>query len=128
MAVVVGRPIEGITLNGLEYLLDAEGFTKKFDSQDDAEAFLKAEGFETMDGFVFQDEKEMQTHDIKTDKSPEPKKLEPTDQNIIDTFIKVTERNPKIGDSAKAMLVADKCNTTKSYVYSVLNEWTAKEN
>jgi hypothetical protein len=38
--VVVARPINGITINGLEYLLDDDGKSIVFAGQREAEAFL----------------------------------------------------------------------------------------
>lgn len=45
MKIVVGRHIEGITLNQLEYLLDEEGELMTFVSEKKAKKFLKEEGF-----------------------------------------------------------------------------------
>lgn len=56
--VIVGRPIEGISLNGLEYVLDDDGFIRYFDSVEDAKAFLRENGVddETMeDCLVFRE-------------------------------------------------------------------------
>ncbi len=44
MAVIVGRHINGITLNGLEYLLDKHGEVKEFKSKGKAVRFLKSKG------------------------------------------------------------------------------------
>lgn len=44
--VIVGRPIEGISLNGLEYVLDDEGDIRYFDSIDNAKAFLRENGYD----------------------------------------------------------------------------------
>ncbi len=44
MIFVIGRPVEGIPLNGNEYVLDAEGYAKTFDSIEDAKSFLRANG------------------------------------------------------------------------------------
>ena len=43
--IIVGRPINGITLNPLEYLLDDDGKVKKFPSKKQAVSFLKEKGF-----------------------------------------------------------------------------------
>ena len=43
---IVGRPIEGISLNGLEYLLDDEGNLMEFDSPIEAKEFLRENGHE----------------------------------------------------------------------------------
>lgn len=45
MRYAIGRPIEGVTLNGNEYVLDGDGELMTFDSEDDALGFLKANGF-----------------------------------------------------------------------------------
>ena len=44
MRYAIGRPIEGITLNGNEYVLDGDGELMTFDSEEDALDFLKACG------------------------------------------------------------------------------------
>lgn len=43
--ILVGRHIEGITLNDLEYLMDASGELMEFDREDGAIKFLKDKGF-----------------------------------------------------------------------------------
>ena len=43
--VIVGRPINGITLNPLEYLLDAKNRMIAFDDEKQAKSFLKRMGF-----------------------------------------------------------------------------------
>lgn len=110
-----------------EYLVGENGLVATFADDAAAEAYCKEAEIDltTVD---IKDEKEMKTFDIATEKTPEKKKLDPSDQNIIDTFLSITEKHPNLGDAAKAMLVADKCGTSKSYVYAVLNEWTNKEN
>lgn len=45
MRYAIGRPIEGVTLNGNEYVLDGDGKLMTFDSEADALDFLKACGF-----------------------------------------------------------------------------------
>ena len=42
--IIVGRPINGIPLNDLEYLLDDNGEIMKFRSKEHAVAFLKKQG------------------------------------------------------------------------------------
>ena len=42
--IIVGRPIEGISLNGLEYLLDPEGDELLFNSIGDAKQMLSDNG------------------------------------------------------------------------------------
>lgn len=44
MRYAIGRPIEGVTLNGNEYVLDGDGELATFDSEEDALEFLKACG------------------------------------------------------------------------------------
>lgn len=44
MSFVVARPIEGITINGLEFLLDDEGEMLLFESKDEAKQFLTEHG------------------------------------------------------------------------------------
>lgn len=43
--VIVGRHINGITLNDLEWLLDENGAERIFSDQTEAEAFLLKNGF-----------------------------------------------------------------------------------
>lgn len=45
MRYAIGRPIEGVTLNGNEYVLDGDGELMTFDSEEDALDFLQACGF-----------------------------------------------------------------------------------
>lgn len=56
-AVIVGRPINGISINGLEYLMDDEGDYKIFDDIDTAKKFLMENGFdkEDMEELVFKE-------------------------------------------------------------------------
>jgi hypothetical protein len=42
--IIVGRHIEGITLNDLEYLLDENEQVIEFENQERAEVFLKSKG------------------------------------------------------------------------------------
>lgn len=53
--VIVGQHIHGISLNGLEYLLDDKGDVRYFDGIDDAKKFLFDHGFpeDDLDGIVF---------------------------------------------------------------------------
>ncbi len=45
---IVGRPVDGITLNGeLEFLLDDSGEIRVFDSPEQAKSFLIANGVDT---------------------------------------------------------------------------------
>ena len=55
--VVVGRPINGITINGLEYILDDNGDVMEFDSEEEAVKFLTDHGVssEEMEYLVFEE-------------------------------------------------------------------------
>ena len=56
--ILVGRPINGITLNGLEYLSDNEGEKMLFRSKEEAVKFLKEHGYSDCmieDGIVFEE-------------------------------------------------------------------------
>jgi hypothetical protein len=61
MAIVIGRPINGISINGLEYLLGEDGEYKPFESREEAKAFLNSMFEEPLtddqleDGFMFLD-------------------------------------------------------------------------
>lgn len=44
MAVLIGRPINGISINGLEYVLDENGEPIKFETDEQARQFLKEHG------------------------------------------------------------------------------------
>jgi hypothetical protein len=54
--VIVGRHINGITINPLEYLLDESGESMEFTSEGVAKAFLKDKGLtdDYIDGLIFQ--------------------------------------------------------------------------
>ena len=54
--IIVGRHIEGITINPLEYLLDENGEVKKFTNAGVAKRFLRGQGFadEDLCWFVFE--------------------------------------------------------------------------
>lgn len=47
--VIVGRPINGISLNGLEYILDDEDEIRYFDSIDEAKTLLREHGYDDED-------------------------------------------------------------------------------
>lgn len=47
--VIIGRPINDISLNGLEYILDDEGEIRYFDSIDEAKALLREHGYDDED-------------------------------------------------------------------------------
>ena len=49
--VIIGRPINGISINGNEYLLNDNGSLRTFESRDIAETFLMVNG-ETLDGIA----------------------------------------------------------------------------
>lgn len=54
---IIGRPIEGISLNGLEYLLGTDGHELLFDTVDEAKKLLSdngVEGDELEDCYVYQ--------------------------------------------------------------------------
>ena len=51
--LTVGRPINGISLNPLEYLLDANMYTIAFDSEEQAKRFLKRQGFSDDEIYYF---------------------------------------------------------------------------
>lgn len=42
--VIIGRPINGISINGFEYALDENNEYLHFDSKDDAKNFLREKG------------------------------------------------------------------------------------
>jgi hypothetical protein len=72
MKIIVGRPINGISLNGLEYLMnDDNSSEKEFDTVQDAKQFLLTNGCEDWtdgeleDSFMF----------IDTDKKIENKEI-----------------------------------------------------
>ena len=58
IGVVIGRPVNGISLNGLEYALDENQEYLHFDSVEDAKQFLRDNGVEEDDElddcFVYQ--------------------------------------------------------------------------
>ena len=43
--IVLGRAKQGVTLNGLEFLLDDKQEYRKFESKEEARAFIRAEMF-----------------------------------------------------------------------------------
>ena len=43
--IIVGRPINGITLNPLEYLLDDDGNEMLFETEEKAKDFLREHGY-----------------------------------------------------------------------------------
>lgn len=45
MKFTIGRPINGITINGLEYVRNQDDSTMLFDTKDDAVNFLKGNHF-----------------------------------------------------------------------------------
>ncbi len=65
MSIVIGRPIEGISLNGNEFLLNDDGELMEFNTVKDAQTFLGGHGVEgddLEDCFVYRDitDKEVQ--------------------------------------------------------------------
>lgn len=55
MAIIIGRPINGISLNELEFLLNNDGTEMQFKNKNSAKHFLVKSGFpeENLDGFTF---------------------------------------------------------------------------
>jgi len=51
--VTVGRPINGLSVNGIEWLLDDSGDLKIFPAINEARDFLKTHGVKDMDNIVF---------------------------------------------------------------------------
>ena len=45
MGIVIGRPINGISINGLEYMLDENGDYKLFNTKEEAKEFLNSKQF-----------------------------------------------------------------------------------
>lgn len=43
--VMIGRPINGISINGNEYVCDEKGRVIVFDDENDARTFLKEKGY-----------------------------------------------------------------------------------
>lgn len=56
--VMIGRPINGISINGNEYVCDEKGRAIVFEDENDAKAFLKKHGYTDKDiedcGIVFE--------------------------------------------------------------------------
>lgn len=59
MGVLVGRPINGIAINGLEYLCDDKGYAIVFEDEENAKKFLADHGIDEDQiekaGIVFED-------------------------------------------------------------------------
>ena len=58
MSVIVGRPINGISINGLEYLLDPDNNAARFEGVGEAKQAMRNLGFEeehVEDYFVYID-------------------------------------------------------------------------
>lgn len=57
---IIGRPINGVTINGLEYLLNEDNSDMLFDSKEDAILFLVANDYtdEQLEDFVIEEAKE----------------------------------------------------------------------
>lgn len=49
MSILIKRPINGITINGFEYVLDDNGDEITFDTLEDAKAFLAQHGYDEND-------------------------------------------------------------------------------
>lgn len=62
MKVIIGRPINGISINGLEYVCDKDGFTIVFESEEKAKSFLHINGVTDKDiemaGIIFEEYEE----------------------------------------------------------------------
>jgi hypothetical protein len=71
--IIVGSPINGISINGLEYLLDEHDEVREFVDKNDAVQFLKENGLSAKDmrDFIFE---EMEGVKEKMVKNPEPLK------------------------------------------------------
>jgi hypothetical protein len=69
--VIIGRPINGISINGLEYALDEHGEVKEFVDKKEAEQFLKDNGFpdEDLDFFIYEEIETRKEKPIKTEES-----------------------------------------------------------
>ncbi|MCE9557590.1 MAG: hypothetical protein K8R88_01425 [Armatimonadetes bacterium] len=52
----ISRPINGITLNGNEFLLDEDGEVIRFATRELAEALLRESGYSDLDGFCIEEE------------------------------------------------------------------------
>ena len=57
-AVTVGRPINGISLNGVEWILDENGDAMRFGSVREAKQFLREHGITDFSGILFEMESE----------------------------------------------------------------------
>ena len=59
MAVIIGRPINGVSINGNEYVKDDHGNMMKFKDEREARAFLHEHGMSDVNielqGIVFED-------------------------------------------------------------------------
>lgn len=59
--VIVGRPINGISINGIEYLLNDDGNEMEFENKEQAVAFLRENGYADYsdemieDSFIFKE-------------------------------------------------------------------------
>lgn len=55
MSICVGRPINGISINGLEYLLDDDGNIRLFSNENEAKDWLTSQGFsmDEIDWMIF---------------------------------------------------------------------------
>jgi len=53
--IVIGRPINGISLNGLEYLLNEEGNYMEFNDSKTAKEFLRENGYSEWSDDDFED-------------------------------------------------------------------------
>jgi hypothetical protein len=58
--IIVGRPINGLSINGLEYLLDDKGEIMRFDTAEAAREYLFSQGMPLClihgDYFIFEED------------------------------------------------------------------------
>ena len=53
--IIVGRPINGITINGLEYISDGDNGVKKFKDEEEAKKFLNDNGITDFEDLIFKE-------------------------------------------------------------------------
>ena len=85
--VFIGRPINGITLNPLEYLLDDGGDVMEFDTEEAAKAFLKDKGLtdDELDLLVFRERSPEETAEYELSDNRIPLGP-PTKAQFIDAY------------------------------------------
>jgi hypothetical protein len=69
--VIIGRPINGISINGLEYLLGEHGRVKEFVDKKETARFLMDNGFldEDLDSFIYEEIDTRKEKPVKADES-----------------------------------------------------------